>query len=242
VVEVRDVTLHKEDLVVVKNVTFDVRAGEIFVILGRSGAGKTTLLRALIGLEEPSAGEISTLGRSPGRAVSGPPGYGVAFQSGALFGSLTVGENVALPLENWTTLPREVVGAIVCAKLHVVGLHGATAQLPSELSGGMKNRAAIARAMALEPPLLFLDEPSAGLDPVSSTALDELLLLLNRDLGLTVVIVSHELASIFRIATRCIMLDKASQGVIAIGDPRELRDESSDPRVREFFNPVREAR
>jgi phospholipid/cholesterol/gamma-HCH transport system ATP-binding protein len=160
----------------------------------------------------------------------------VMFQGGALFGSLTVGENVGLQLEEWTELPHEAIGAIVRAKLKLVGLDGAENKLPSEISGGMKKRAAIARAMALEPDLLFLDEPSAGLDPVSAVELDDLILTLNRVLGLTLVLVTHELPSILKIAKRCIMLDKETQSIIASGDPRLLREEGSDPRVHQFFN------
>jgi phospholipid/cholesterol/gamma-HCH transport system ATP-binding protein len=163
------------------------------------------------------------------------------FQSGALFGSLTVGENVALPLDQWTDLSEDAIGAIVRAKLRLVGLDGSEDKFPSEISGGMKKRAAIARAMALEPPLLFLDEPSAGLDPVSAVELDELILTLNRVLGLTVVLVTHELPSIFKIAQRCIMLDKPSQSIIAEGDPRKLRDSATEPSVHDFFNRVARA-
>jgi phospholipid/cholesterol/gamma-HCH transport system ATP-binding protein len=158
------------------------------------------------------------------------------FQSGALFGSMTVGQNVALPLTEWTDLPPDAVDAVVRAKLRVVGLQGFEDHTPAEISGGMKKRAAIARAMALEPSLLFLDEPSAGLDPVSAVELDELILTLSDALGLTVVIVTHELESIFKIATRCIMLDKKTKSIIAQGDPRELRDHSEDPQVHHFFN------
>lgn len=236
IVEVRGLTIGFGETILLKDASFEVREGDIFVILGRSGSGKTTVLRHLIGLDTPLAGEIVVAGTAPVGQELRPPPYGVAFQSGALFGSMTVAENVALPLEEWTHFPQDVIGAIVWAKLRIVGLKDANQKFPSELSGGMKNRAAIARAMALEPALLFLDEPTAGLDPVSAAALDELLLVLNRVLRLTVIMVSHELPSIFKIATRCIMLDKDSQSIIAAGDPRELRDSSEDPRVHAFFN------
>jgi phospholipid/cholesterol/gamma-HCH transport system ATP-binding protein len=164
------------------------------------------------------------------------------FQSGALFGSLTVGQNVALPLTEWTDLPPDAVDAVVRARLRLVGLSGFEDHLPAEISGGMKKRAAIARAMALEPSLLFLDEPSAGLDPVSSVELDALILTLSRGLGLTVVVVTHELESIFKIAGRCIFLDKKTRSILARGDPRALRDGSADPAVRHFFNRTTEDR
>jgi phospholipid/cholesterol/gamma-HCH transport system ATP-binding protein len=166
----------------------------------------------------------------------GKPTYGVMFQSGALFGSMTVGQNVALALTEWTDLPPEAIRAVVRAKLRLVGLQGFEDHTPAEISGGMKKRAAIARAMALEPGLLFLDEPSAGLDPVSAVELDELILTLRDALGLTVVIVTHELESIFKIAGSCIMLDKKTKSILARGDPRELRDHHDDPAVRHFFN------
>ena len=158
------------------------------------------------------------------------------FQSGALFGSMTVGQNLSLPLERWTDLPPDAIASLVRGRLGLVGLREFEHHYPSEISGGMKKRAAIARALALEPDLLFLDEPSAGLDPVSAVELDDLILTLNRQFGLTVVLVTHELESIFKIATRCAFLDKDSQSIIARGDPRQLRDESTDPRVRAFFN------
>ena len=158
------------------------------------------------------------------------------FQSGALFGSMTVGENLALPLTEWTDLPPEAVDAIVRAKLRLVGLQGCAHKHPAELSGGMKKRAAIARAMALEPSLIFLDEPSAGLDPVSAAGLDELILTLSTGLGLTVVLVTHDLQSIFKIAARCILLDRETKSIIARGDPRALRHSSGPPQVRQFFN------
>jgi phospholipid/cholesterol/gamma-HCH transport system ATP-binding protein len=184
----------------------------------------------------PLAGEITIAGVGHPSLDAGRPPFGVMFQGGALFGSLTVGENVGLQLEEWTDLPHEAIGAIVRAKLRLVGLEGAENKLPSEISGGMKKRAAIARAMALEPDLLFLDEPSAGLDPVSAVELDDLILTLNRVLGLTLVLVTHELPSILKIAKTCIMLDKETKSIIASGDPRELLGDTSDRRVHQFFN------
>jgi phospholipid/cholesterol/gamma-HCH transport system ATP-binding protein len=235
-IKVTGLTLGWDDVVLLEHASFEVARGEIFVIVGPSGCGKSTLLRHLIGLETPREGTIEIDGVKESYLEVGRPPFGVTFQSGALFGSMTVAENLELPLRQWTKLPDDAITAIVRAKLRLVGLHDAEAALPSALSGGMRKRAAIARAMVLEPDLLFLDEPSAGLDPVSSVELDDLLLALNRALGLTVVLVSHELASIFNIGTRCIMLDRESKGIIAEGAPSELRDGSKDPRVTAFFN------
>ncbi len=235
-IQVKDLSLGWDDAVLLEHATFDVPRGEVFVILGGSGCGKSTLLRTLIGLEPPRSGSVTIAGGALSLAEAGPPPFGVAFQSGALFGSMTVGENLALPLTEWTQLAPDAISAIVRAKLRLVGLTDAEDKLPSELSGGMKKRAAIARAMVLEPELIFLDEPSAGLDPVSAFELDALIVSLNEALGLTVVLVSHELESIFAIAKSCIMLDRASKAIIARGAPRTLRDTSGDPRVRAFFN------
>jgi phospholipid/cholesterol/gamma-HCH transport system ATP-binding protein len=235
-ITVAGLTMGWGDENLLEDASFDVRRGEVFAILGGSGSGKSTLLRHLTGLDPPRAGTISIAGvGAPGLEV-GRPAYGVMFQSGALFGSMTVGENVALALAAWTDLPPEAVDAIVRAKLRLVGLAGFENHAPSEISGGMKKRAAIARAMALEPSLLFLDEPSAGLDPVSAVELDELILALSAGLGLTVVLVTHELESIFKVAARCIMLDKKTRSIIARGDPRVLRDTCKDPAVHHFFN------
>jgi phospholipid/cholesterol/gamma-HCH transport system ATP-binding protein len=234
--KVVDLTIGWGETVVQKDATFEIERGSIFAILGSSGCGKSTMLRYLIGLEAPLSGSITIDGLAPNQAVPGRPLFGVMFQSGALLGSLTVGENVALPLQAWTGLPADAVGGIVAAKLRLVGLERAEDRMPSELSGGMCKRAGIARAMALEPDLLFLDEPSAGLDPVSAVELDELILNLNQELGLTFVVVSHDLESIFKIGKSCIMLDRESKGIIARGDPRVLRDTSTDPRVHSFFN------
>jgi phospholipid/cholesterol/gamma-HCH transport system ATP-binding protein len=235
-IRVEKLTMGWDDLILQKDASFDVEQHDVFAILGGSGSGKSTLLRYLIGLETPMSGAIFVEGLGHPNLDVGRPPFGVMFQSGALFGSLSIAENVALPLDQWTDLPEDAIGAIVRAKLKLVGLDGAEDKFPAEISGGMKKRAAIARAMALEPPLLFLDEPSAGLDPVSAVELDDLILTLNRVLGLTVVLVTHELPSIFKIAKTCIMLDQESQSIIGAGDPRELRDTSTDPRVHAFFN------
>ena len=232
-IEVEGLTVGYGDTVVLENLDFTVSRGDVFAILGGSGSGKSTLLRALIGLAEPLHGTIRIAGAPPGR--EGPPGYGVLFQSGALFGSMTLAENVALPLAKWTNLDPHAIDTIVRSKLRLVGLEGFENHLPAELSGGMKKRAGIARGLALEPQLLFLDEPSAGLDPVTAAGLDELILTLRQSLGVTTVLVTHELASIFRVVDHCIVLDRQAKGIIARGNPRDLRDRSTDPRVAGFF-------
>lgn len=235
-ITVEDLTVGWDDVNLLEHVSFEVQRGEVFAILGGSGCGKSTLLRHLTGLDQPRSGTITIEGVGRPELLVGRPSYGVMFQSGALFGSMTVGENVALALGAWSTLPPDAIRAVVRARLRLVGLEGVEDHAPSEISGGMKKRAAIARAMALEPDLLFLDEPSAGLDPVSAVELDELILTLRDALGLTVVIVTHELESIFKIAGRCIMLDKDTKSILARGDPRELRDHCEDPQVHHFFN------
>ena len=229
-----------------RDVSFSVTPGEVFAILGGSGSGKSTLMHQMIGLLSPTAGTIEIAGN----CVTGPTGaagralaqrsFGVMYQSGALFGSMTLLENVMLPLEMFTDLPPEGRVAVARLKLGLVGLGKAAGLNPSEISGGMAKRAGIARAMALDPPILFLDEPSAGLDPITSAGLDQLILDLRQDLGATFVVVTHELASILAIADRCVMLDAGAYsdagGVIAEGDPRVLSAESTNPRVHAFFH------
>jgi len=245
VIEVSRLTMGYGGRPVLQDVSFTVSRGEVFVILGGSGCGKSTLLKHMIGLYRPMSGSVRIMGRDIATAtgrerLSILRDFGVMYQSGALFGSLTLLENVCLPLEEFTSLPRDARQAVARLKLSQVGLSGAEHKLPSELSGGMQKRAAIARAMALDPAILFLDEPQAGLDPVTSAGLDDLVLTLAGGLGITFVIVSHELASIFATADRAIMLDQKTRGIIAEGPPAALRDESDNPLVRQFFH--REAR
>ncbi len=241
VVQVRDLTARFDGRTIFEHVSFDIRRGEVFVILGGSGCGKSTLLKHMIGLYQPAAGSVQLLGEDI-HALGGAARQdllrriGVMWQSGALFGSMTLQQNVEVPLEEHTSLPAEARGLVAQAKLGMVGLAAAARRLPAEISGGMMKRAGIARAMALDPPLMFLDEPSAGLDPITSAGLDSLIRQLARDLGTTFVVVTHELASILAIGDRCIMLDAQARGVIAEGDPRALRDTSTHPTVRAFFH------
>jgi phospholipid/cholesterol/gamma-HCH transport system ATP-binding protein len=226
--------------VLFRDVSFGVKRGEVFVILGGSGCGKSTLLKLMIGLVPPRAGTVTILGTDVW-ATEGDgrldllKRIGVMWQQGALFGSQTLLENVEMPLSEHTALRADARAEVARAKLGLVGLSEAAAKLPSEISGGMLKRAGIARALALDPPILFLDEPSAGLDPITSAGLDSLIRDLAKSLGTTFVVVTHELASILAIGDRCIMLDKEAKGMIAEGDPRELRDHGTHPTVRAFF-------
>jgi phospholipid/cholesterol/gamma-HCH transport system ATP-binding protein len=240
-ISVQQLVARYEDRTILDNVSFDVQRGERFFIAGGSGCGKTTLLRHIIGLNRPASGRVLINGEDIAAANEDElrriqRNFGMSFQSGALFGSLTLGENVALPLEEYTTLPPETIQLLVRIKLGMVKLAGFEDFMIAELSGGMKKRAALARAVALDPSILFFDEPSAGLDPVTSAGLDELIIQINRSLGTTIVVVSHELASIFTVGDRVIMLDGEAKGIVAAGTPQQLRDEHPDPRVHAFFN------
>lgn len=230
---------YDEGVPVLKDISFEVRKGEILVVVGKSGCGKSTMMRFLLGLQKPWTGRIEyngvdmwtdtcTLEQLRRR-------WGVLFQSGALLGNLTVIENIILPLKEFTDLTQREMDLIAYRKLETVDLADVADSSPLEISGGMQKRAGLARAMALDPDVLFFDEPSAGLDPVTSSSLDKLILKINRTQGTTAVIVTHELASIFAISDRVIMLDPDEKGIIATGKAAELRDTSPDPRVRSFF-------
>ncbi|MEJ2660140.1 MAG: ATP-binding cassette domain-containing protein [Desulfobacteraceae bacterium] len=241
IIEVHDLTATYGDAVVLKNVNFDIRHGEILAIIGGSGCGKTTLLRHLVGLKPPAAGRIMIDGidiadHDNATFDAALRKFGILFQGGALFGSMTIAENVALPITEYTDLKPASIAHLVRMKLCSVDLGGYENHLPSELSGGMIKRAALARALALNPEILFLDEPTAGLDPVISAEIEELILRINHSLGTTMVIITHSLNIIFKVAHRIIMLDKSAQGIIAQGDPKHLREKSPDPKVRQFFN------
>jgi len=225
---------------VFEDVSFEVRRGEIFGILGPSGSGKSTLLKHMIGLYRPAEGRILIEGEDLVAAAGATRRrllrrFGVMYQMGALFGSMTLLENVRLPLEELTELPAAARDLVALGKLHMVGLDGAAGARPAEISGGMRKRAAIARALALDPGIVFLDEPGAGLDPILSAELDETILTLRRVLGVTFVVVTHELASVFAVADRVILLEGRGGGIAAEGTPAELRERTEPAWVRSFF-------
>jgi phospholipid/cholesterol/gamma-HCH transport system ATP-binding protein len=243
---VKNLTMAYGRFVLMREINFTVRHGDIFIIMGGSGCGKSTLLRHLIGLKEPATGEISygdvnfTLADPQTRELM-LRRFGILYQGGALWSSMTLAQNVGLPLGEFTDLTASQIREIAALKLALVGLSGFEDFYPSEISGGMQKRAGLARAMALDPEILFFDEPSAGLDPISSSLLDDLILELRDSLGSTIVIVTHELASIFAIGNTCVFLDADSRVQIATGDPKELLAHSQDPRVRKFLTRGKES-
>ena len=238
VISVKNLDAGYPGAVILRDVTFEVKRGEIFALLGGSGCGKSTVMKHLIGLNPPLAGEVFVAGfeMKPANHAAIWRRIGVMYQSGALFGSMTCLENVMLPLEEFTPLKRDERVEKAMGLLDAVGLADAADKMPSEISGGMKKRVAIARAMALDPELIFLDEPSAGLDPVTSSALDDLILGLRAVRGVTFVMVTHELSSIFKTVDRCAMFDKSRRSLVALGSPGELKSGFADPFVRRFFN------
>ncbi len=238
IIELEHVDAGYAGSVILHDVTFTVRRGEVFILLGGSGCGKTTIMRHLIGLNPILAGRLTVAGMEWENATREKlcRKIGVMYQSGALFGSMTCLENVMLPLDEFTNMKTAERRALAMAKLKEVELEDAADKMPSEISGGMCKRVAIARALALNPDVLFLDEPSAGLDPVTSAALDDLILRLKAETGKTFVVVSHELPSIFKIADRVALFDKVRQGMVALGVPQELKEKSDDAFVRRFFN------
>ena len=246
IIRVVDLDAGYDGVAIVQDINFEVRRGEVFGILGGSGCGKSTLLKHMIGLYEPIRGhvyiggdDIVTADEATHAAILRR--FGVMYQSGALFGSMTLLENVRLPLEEYTDLPDDAIDLVARMKLELVGLEGFTGHLPAELSGGMQKRAGIARAMALDPSILFMDEPSSGLDPITAASLDATIRRLAENLGVTFVIVTHDLGSIFDAMYRVVLHERKAKGIIAEGDPRRLRDESDDPRVRAFFRRESEA-
>jgi phospholipid/cholesterol/gamma-HCH transport system ATP-binding protein len=239
-VEVKQLTMAYGSHVVMHDLSFQVRRGEVFVIMGGSGSGKSTLLRHLLGLERPAAGTILFEGEDIGAADEKARKkmlrrMGVLYQNGALWSGLTLAENVALPFEEYTNLDRGAIAEFVSLKLALVGLRGFESFYPASISGGMRKRAGLARAVALDPEVLFFDEPSSGLDPISASRLDDLILQLRASFGTTIVVVSHDLASIFRIADRALFLDIRQKTMTALGKPGELRDNPPSEEVRRFL-------
>jgi phospholipid/cholesterol/gamma-HCH transport system ATP-binding protein len=239
-VAANDLECGYEGRVLLQHVTFTVQPGELFFVIGGSGCGKSTLLKHMIGLQRPTAGTIQYFGENFTDATAGRRRellrtFGVLYQNSALWSSMTLRENISLPLEEYTSLSKTERNELAALRLAQVSLSGYEDYYPSEISGGMKKRAALARALALDPAIVFFDEPSAGLDPVTSRKLDELVLQIRETLGTTMIIVSHELDSIFSIADRVIMLEREAKGIIAEGNPHELLRTSTDPRVQEFL-------
>jgi len=239
-ISVRELTMAYGSRIIQRDLSFDIHRGDIFVIMGGSGCGKSTLLKHMLGLIVPATGDILYSGESFIRAGAAQQEamrrrWGITYQSGGLFSAMTLGENVALPLQLYTNYRAREIDDIVVYKLALVGLAGYQSYYPSEISGGMRKRAALARAIALEPEILFFDEPSAGLDPISSRLLDDLIVQLQESTGATVVMVTHELPSIFAIATNSVFLDAETRTMIDYGDPRQLRDHSKQALVRQFL-------
>lgn len=240
VIEVRNLDLSYDDYVVMRNLNFKVQKGNIFLVMGGSGCGKSTLLKVLIGLKEPTGGEVLYRGKNFWQAEETEQQmimrrFGVLYQGGALWSSFTLEENVALPLQLYSNLSARQIREVVGLKLSLVGLEGYEDFYPAEISGGMCKRAALARAIALDPEIIFFDEPSSGLDPLSARMLDDLILQLRDTLGATIVVVTHELASIFAIGDNAIFLDTQAKAMIAEGNPRELLNNSKDPRIIQFL-------
>ena len=237
---VKDLTMAYGSFVVQRDLTFTINRGDIFIIMGGSGCGKSTLMRHMVGLKAPAKGQVLYEGVSfwdtdPSDREQFMRKIGISYQSGALWSSMTLAENIALPLQEFTDLSREQIHEIVSLKLSLVGLAGFDDYYPSEISGGMQKRMGLARAIALDPEIVFFDEPSAGLDPISARLLDDLILELSESLGTTVIIVTHDLASIFAIGNNSVFLDPETKTMIAVGDPKKLRDESKNPTIHKFL-------